>query len=80
VDKKTNLNNILFDEFGAHGHDEINHKKALSKLENELQNREKLQRYEELMRRKQALEFFYRKTLQEMNNLEEKEFPVPKMI
>jgi len=76
--QKTNLNGILFDEFG--NHDEIAHKKALSKLENELHNREKLQRYEELLRRKQALEFFYRKTLQEMNNLEDKEFPGHKMI
>jgi len=58
---------------------EMSHKQAILCLESEVNNREKTQRYEELLRRKKALEFFYNKTLKEMNDLELGDFSTPKV-
>lgn len=62
------------------GQNEQAHAQALLSLENELINRDKMKRYEELVRRKNALEFFYTKTLQEMNDLRNMDFGIPNMM
>lgn len=59
---------------------EQTHAHALLSLESEFVNRDKFKRYEELLRRKNALEFFYTKTLQEMNSLGIVGFGVPGMM
>lgn len=73
--------NINLDRNQTEGnHNEQNHAHALLSLESEYVNRDKMKRYEELVRRKNALEFFYTKTLQEMNSLNIVGFGVPGMM
>ena len=56
---------------------EFIHHQAMTALQNDFKIRERAQRYEELMRRKKALEYFYSKTLEEMNELGIKDFSTP---
>jgi len=49
------------------------HRQVLPNFESVFENKERSQRYEELVRMKNALEFFYTKTLQEMTYFERKE-------
>ena len=46
------------------------HELVLENMKHEFSNKEIKQKYQELVRRKHALEFFYRKTLEEMTQLE----------
>ena len=50
--------------------EEENYELALEKMRHEFSHNEINQRYQELARRKRALEFFYKKTLEEMAQLE----------
>lgn len=54
------------------------HNQTVMTLQHEFKSRERAQRYEELMRRKQALEYYYSMTLKEMGDLGIDDFSTPK--